>query len=156
MNFAKITPRRRLIAALGLSLSLTLVGCNRLEEEARATEESNIKRLAILYGVFTGQNRGRPPKSEADFKKYIESKGPEYLDNFGVTSVDELFVSERDGQPYVIYYGRPGPNVPTLGGPITMYEQVGVEGKRFAASELGTIQKIDEEEFLLAVPDAKK
>ncbi len=155
MKSAKVMLRVCLIAALGLSIQLMFVGCNRLEEQARATEESNIKRLGILYGLFIGQHRGRPPKNEAEFKKYIESKGTDYLDHMGIASVDDLFVSERDSQPYVIYYGKMGPNVPALGGPITMYEKIGAEGQRFCASELGTVEKIADEEFLRAVPDAK-
>jgi hypothetical protein len=139
-------------------LTATLVsapGCGpAVDQTARQTEDSNIKRLAILYGRFLGPNRGRPPQDEAAFKRYLNSLSPDYLESLGVTSIEDLFVSERDGQAYVVTYGKLGPPVESFGGQVTMYEQQGLEGKRFVADELGTVRELAEEEFRALIPDA--
>jgi hypothetical protein len=102
---------------------------------------------------YMAQHRGAPPRNEAEFKKFIEMAGPEHK-HLGIDNVDELFVSERDGQPYVVAYGKLGPKVPALGGPITIYEKVGADGKRFVATDL-TVETVTEEEFQRIVPNAK-
>jgi hypothetical protein len=101
--------------------------------------------LALLYGQFTGQHRGQPPKSEAEFRAFIEAKGKPLLASFGIADVESLFTSPRDKKPYVVRYGvvtgPPGP----AGQPVIAYEQEGVGGKRFVASSLGAVDEIDEE-----------
>jgi hypothetical protein len=115
-------------------------------------QESNIKPLAMLYGQFMGQHQGRPPASEEEFKKFIETRGMGMLKQFGIPSVDALFISERDKQPYVVLYGElKGP--PALAGqPVCVYERQGVNGRRFVASSLGAVEEVDEARFRKLVP----
>lgn len=141
---------------LVLGMCALALGCGRSRRQAAAREESRLKPLALLYGQFTGRNRGNPPASEAQFKEFIRSRGPEQLASFGVDDVDELFVSERDGKPYVVLYGEaaqgnpPGP----AGAPVIAYEQEGVGGKRFVASSMGAVEEVDEARFRELVPHA--
>jgi hypothetical protein len=144
----------RWITWFGCAVLVAALGCGESGETSQATQESHIKRLAILYGRYMSQHRGAPPRNEADFRKFIELSGPDQLKHLGIASVDELFVSERDGQPYVIVYGKLGPPVQGLGGPITMYEQVGGDGSRFVATDL-TVETVTEEDFRRMVPNAK-
>lgn len=136
-------------------LPLVLSGCG-TERESQTREESRLKPLALLYGQFTGKHRGNPPKDEAEFKAFVNqpenSSIPKSL-KVNVASGDELFVSERDGKPYVILYGAvtgpPGP----AGLPVVAYEQVGSGGKRYVASSVGKVEDVDAETFKKYVPN---
>ena len=90
--------------------------------------------------------------NEADFKAYAETSAKPILEANGIQSVDALFTSSRDQQPYVILYGPltgpPGP----AGQPVFAYEKVGVNGKRYVATSLGAVQEVDEAEFRKLVP----
>jgi hypothetical protein len=147
---------RRGVCGVGfLLLGAALVGCSS-HRVNQAQEQSNLKPLATLYGQFIGQHRGQPPADEAQFKQFITSKGKDLLRSFNVSSVDELFVSSRDGKPYVVLYGAaatkgpPGP----AGSPVVAYEQEGVGGKRFVASSMGAVEEVDEARFKQLVPGA--
>lgn len=132
-----------------VSLSLSCSGGGRA---SAPMQESNIKPLAMLYGQFMGQHQGRPPSSEEEFKKFIQERGMGILKQFGIPSVDALFISERDKQPYVVIYGEPkGP--PALAGqPVCVYERQGVGGRRYVASSLGAVEEVDEARFRELVP----
>ena len=130
-------------------------GCGgRTESEER--EQSHLKPLAILYGQFVGEHQGRPPKDEQEFKQYVRSQSPEVLASFGISDADTVFISSRDGQPYVVRYGNaaktgpPGPG----GQPVIAYERTGVSGKRFVASSIGAVEEVDEARFKELVPNA--
>ena len=132
-------------------------GCGGSQRESQEREESNLKPLAIFYGQFTGQHRGRPPSDEDEFKQFIRSLGSEQLATFGVTDPESLFISSRDQKPYVIIYGGAARSaVGTLGGPsrVVAYEQVGKDGLRLVANDLGAVEEVDEARFREMVPDA--
>jgi len=150
-----ITRIRPLAAALVCLSVGCLVGCSKPQDLTKDTQESHMKPLAILYGRYIGQHQGRPPRDKAAFKSFIESQGKEYLEHLGVKNADDLFISERDGEPYVVHYGKLDLRSQRLGGFVTMYEKKGADGLRFVASELGTIEKLTDEEFAQAVPKAK-
>jgi hypothetical protein len=123
-----------LACALGACL---LAGCGRSEQaKSRELEASNLKPLGIFYGRFIGQHGGQPPANEAEFRAFVKSLGKDELATFGISDADRLFISPRDGKPYVILYGPvsgpPGP----AGSPVVAYEQEGQWGKRFVASAM--------------------
>jgi hypothetical protein len=139
-------------------LPLTIVVCLGLgcssQQKNLEEEQSNLKPLAVLYGQFVGRHQGRPPDDEAQFKQFVQTQGKETLASFGVTDVSSLFVSSRDGKPYVIRYGQQaltGP--PGAGGsPVVAYEQEGVDGVRFVATSMGAVERVDEARFKELVP----
>ncbi|RIK71198.1 MAG: hypothetical protein DCC67_20400 [Planctomycetota bacterium] len=92
---------------------------------------------------------GARPANEQQLKDYIAKNGQETLQRLNVESVDALFTSERDGQPFVVLYG-PRPKEMTVD--VVAYERTGVDGKRQVASSLGTIREVDEAEFRELVP----
>ena len=146
-------PRSCVLPQAVLLLLLVTGGCQPSKEAAQ--EASTLKPLALLYGQFTGQHLGQPPKNEAEFKSFIETKGKPLLATFGVASVDDLFTSPRDKKPYVVRYGAvtgpPGP----AGQPVIAYEQEGIGGKRYVASSLGAVDEVDEATLAQLVPGAK-
>jgi len=143
-------------SSLGLvTFCAFLVGCSSHQANLEQ-EQSNLKPLATLYGRFIGQHRGQPPANETQFKQFINSGGKDLLSSFNVSSADELFVSSRDGKPYVVLYGpeaAKGPPGPA-GSPVVAYEQEGVGGKRFVASSMGAVEEVDEARFKQLVPGA--
>ena len=59
-----------------------------------------------------------------------------------VGSFDELFVSERDGQPLVVVYGSPPKD-----SDVVVYEQTGVNGKRLVGHRIGMVEEVDEAQY---------
>lgn len=143
----------RFLSLVLMLLVIASVGCGGTQSASQETESSNLKPLAVFYGRYVAQHRGQPPANEAEFKKFLSSLPPEELQQFAVDSVESLLVSSRDGQPYVVVYGKPtGPPLGPGGMPIIAYEQTGVNGKRFVASSIGGIEEVDAARFQELVP----
>ena len=117
---------------------------------AKSTEVSHARVLTALY--FTVASAlGKSPDSEAQFKEEIAKRSPD-LSVLNVGSVDELFVSDRDGQPLVVSSGPPAAGVdPT----VVVYEQTGKDGVRLVGNRSGQIQEFDAAAFAKVVPTAK-
>lgn len=131
-----------------LCLFATLLGCGSSGESEDVVEvRSNMRSLAVAYGNYTKMNRGRVPKSEKSFRAWIEKQGPDFLDSLGVDNVDDIFISSRDNEPYVVVYGKPEE--------VVAYEAVGVDGRRFITDNLGVTQEVDEATFREKVPNAE-
>jgi hypothetical protein len=128
--------RNSLLHALA---ALVLVGC---AVEGPATE-TGTHRVRVLTGIYNKVSRdlGRPPKDEQEFKDKVNSAGlsPKSLK---VSSIEELFVSERDGQPFAIVYGST-----PKGSDVVVYEQTGVDGKRLVGHRIGMVEEVDEAKF---------
>ncbi len=132
-----------------LTCAPCIAGCDGggpTQEEQQLT--SNMQGLANAYGQCTSQSRGRPPRNEAQLRKFIESQGPGWLEQYQAETVDDIFISSRDGKPYVVLYGKPR-------GKYIAYEQEGVNGTRFVADNLGISIEMDEATFRQEVPYAK-
>ena len=140
--------KRRLLvvlAVLSCFLGGFAVGCGGGPKVVPQTKtESHLQTLAVLYGQYMGENRGKSPPDEATFKAYIKKLPADRL--MGKT-VDELFVSPRDNQPYVIIYnvvmGMPGIDPPT----VVAHEKTGTMGKRYVATGGGGVEEVDEARF---------
>lgn len=130
---------------VGLLISLLLLlGCRGAQTEtARKQETSHLRSLVTLHN-FAASKLGHRPATEAEFKKFIANNAKPMLDTLKISSPDELFVSERDGQPFVVIYGKPPAGA---GADLIAYEQTGVAGKRFAGFSLGNIEEVDEQRF---------
>ncbi len=142
-------PESRSTLTVLLTCVLGIAGCGGggpTQAEQQLT--SNMQGLANAYGQCTSQNRGRPPRNEAQLRKFIESQGPGWLEQYRAETVDDIFISSRDGKPYVVLYGKPGAKY-------IAYEQEGVDGTRFVADNLGIATEMDEAMFGQEVPYAK-
>lgn len=136
------------ILALILSLFAISLGCGSGAESADVAElRSNMRSLAVAYGNYIKSNRGRAPKSEKQFRAWIEKQGDDELVILGVDSIDDIFISTRDNEPYVVVYGKSER--------VVAYEAVGVDGQRYIADNVGSIELVDEARFNELVPDAK-
>ncbi|HEX2473540.1 MAG TPA: hypothetical protein VHK01_02270, partial [Lacipirellulaceae bacterium] len=70
-----------------------------------------------------------------------------------VSNLEELFISERDGEPYVIFYGQRPAGVAA---DVVAYERTGVDGKRFVGDSVGGVGEVDEQAFAGMVPPAAR
>jgi hypothetical protein len=100
----------RLVVLSGCLLTAVLVGCSRRTDPDSAiasVNATNIQRLANLYFTYQSQHEWRGPANEAEFKSFLRGYNPHKLTRIGVdpNSLDTLFTSERDGQPFKIRYG---------------------------------------------------
>ena len=142
--------------ALPLLLIVALVGCNSPQaKQSLGRESSHLRWLMRMYILAAQQ--GRTPKSDEEFKQFINGLDAGTRDRTfsaaGVSSADELFISERDGQPYVMVYGRPPAGVaPGL----VAYEQQGADGRRYVGYSVGMVEEVDQERFDKLVSKAAK
>ena len=129
--------------------TLALAGCNGADAESMiaASNDTNVKRLATLYSIFHNKNNLKGPKNEEQLREFIESQDANRLKRGGIdaTKLDELFVSERDGEPFVIRYRV---NTVVFGPPLpVVFEATGIDGMRQVGFCNGLMQEVDEEEY---------
>ena len=145
-------------AALLLAAVAALYGCSSRGGPSTPPEELlTLKPIARFYGNYFQTHQGNPPPDEAAFKAFLkESQNADLLKaEHKVTDIDKMFISPRDNQPYVIFYGRIPNSSGPGGAPVVAYEKKGREGKRYIASAVGAIEEVDEAAFRKLVPDAK-
>ena len=149
----------RVVVPLGLLVGAVLlfggmqIGCrSQKADEEVARRGSNLQSLAGMYRMYAAQHVGYPPPNEAEFKAFIREQGLEHFESFGITTVDDLFISPRDGQPYVVVYGGGPEAMPE----IVAYEQKGTETGRWIVSSMTIVAEIDEAEFQKMVPNGAK
>jgi hypothetical protein len=125
-------------------LAAALAGCGSGAPAKRNKEISHVGAVTTLYFRATSK-LGKPPTSEQEFKDVIaqDNVDPGVL---GVGSVDELFVSDRDGQPLVVDYARTSPQG------VVVYEQVGKDGVRLVGFTSGQVEEADAAKFAQLVP----
>ena len=116
-----------------------------VNSEVQKVNSNNAQRLANLYQHYQRKHQGKGPKDEGKFKSFISEVNPVLLERIGVSagSVDQLFTSERDGQPFFVRYGLKGndrgPAVPTV------FEEEGVDGKRLVACTQMVTKEVEED-----------
>lgn len=139
------------IGALGGCLALGVIaGCARSVDPAEAiarVNETNIQRLANLYFSFQMKHGWRGPANESEFKEFIRNYKPEKLARIGIDAgaIDELYISERDGQPFQIRYGVAGSAMGSSE-PV-VFESTGVDGKRLVGFLNMEQREVDDAEY---------
>jgi len=134
-------------------LFAAVVGCQSGRKEIPA-EETRIKNLATVRGQYIGRNKGQVPPNVEELKKFARTLSPEQLKGFGVEGdLDQLFVSPRDGEPFVyrtVKDGAPGVGANT----VVFYEKTGKNGKRWVAYSTAQIELVDDKRLKELVPEA--
>ncbi len=102
-----------------------------------------IENIAKWYQLYRADHAGKPPPDEDAFVAFIEAKlaarGDQTVDR------DELLSSPRDGERYVIRYGKLVSTNPEYN--MVVYEKTGRGGTRLIASELGRSRLVDDAEL---------
>jgi len=145
-----LTPQWRFVV---LSCScLVTAGCQQGTGRQVPDVEANVKNLAIFFGRYVSQHRGQTPPDKESFKKFIASHPAAELAALKITDVEQMFVSPRDKQPYVVRYGFTLPPPSPTGSPVVAYEKVGVSGRRFVAYANSGAEEVDDARFRQLVP----
>lgn len=115
-----------------------------------AATDSNAKRLGTLYAQFQVNNtndRLLGPADKSEFIEFVKTRGESGLQRIGVdkNAIENLFVSERDDQPFKIRWQvqgiSRGPAQPVI------FESEGRNGK-FMVGFTGFIEKeVDQSEY---------
>jgi hypothetical protein len=131
----------RLASILLLSVVVAdYAGCVTKDESIKQRETSHVRLLTSLHAMVTAK-LGRVPRDEQEFKQTI-AKLSVSLERLKVGSIDELFISERDGQPLVVVYS----SSPTASD-VVVYEQTGLNGKRQIGHRIGMVEEVDEAQY---------
>lgn len=116
-------------------LIISQMGCRdtTIEDGVAALNSSHIRQLYSCYSLYGHYNKYRGPKNEEEFKEFLMR--PRYERNLKIMqidrdSLDDIFVSERDGERFKIRYEVHG-----LGNKAVIFEATGVDGKRMVALE---------------------
>jgi hypothetical protein len=117
-------------------------GCNE-RGSGQDMHESNLRLVAVLYSQFSSAHGGEAPRDPDDFRKFVQSLGPEVLARGGFAGLDELLMSRRDGMPFAIKYRSENWKLENA----IAYEQLGVGGTRFVATELGGVSELTNDQF---------
>ena len=134
---------RPLVLRLLSILVMVAIGCGE-GNSGQKEYESNLRVVAVLYSQYLSAHGGEAPHDEGDFRTFVRSLGPGVLERAGLSGLDELFVSVRDGKQFAVKYKN---GKWPLDGTIA-YEQVGADGTRYVATDLGGVSEITEEQFL--------
>jgi hypothetical protein len=139
----RLRPRVALVALVGLIAA----GCGGSPPTGTTDPPAKLRleRLLEYYRSYAAEKK-KPPPDEKALKDYIAGLPADRREAAGmVEGVDELFVSPRDGQKYVVRYKvrlNPGAEPEAVA-----WEAVGQGGTRFVALSIGYVQEYGEEEF---------
>lgn len=140
-----------------LCLATISLGCKQVSEET-VTVQTRLSRLGTFYGMYIGKKAGSTPKTLDDLKAFAaERTTPEELERLGVTDIDALFTSPRDGLPFkMVKYRVPPP--PPMGEPvpIVLYEAEGKDGERAVGLLGGGTELLDEATLEERLPEGLK
>ena len=149
--FWKPRPTFIVWSVLLLWVVVALAGCRKGGEVSPL--QTNLGWLGSLYGMYISQNGGKAPRSIDDLEAYAARKAtPQRLAALGVSSVEELFKSPRDGKAYelVVYAKLPPPG--TSPPPIVLYEVDGKDGQHAVAYLGGTTDTLDQATLTQQLP----
>jgi hypothetical protein len=137
--------RVRLVLVLAVVATL-LVGCG----GSGAAAAKSVPHLRVVTALYFQANSklGKNPASVEEFKQAIEAANVDW-GTLGVSGVDELLVSDRDGKPLVVVYGPPPQGRPFS---VVVYEQEGLNGVRLVGTSDGQVQEADAAKFAQLVP----
>jgi hypothetical protein len=130
-----------LLAATTLFVTLlAAIGCSEGGTTPPSTaDQQAIRNVANWYGKFRQNNGGKTPTNEAEFLAFIEKDMGKPVDRA------LLLMSPRDGQEYVVLYGKPIAANPEKN-PV-VHEKVGSGGKKLVAFEFGSFREVDDAEL---------
>jgi hypothetical protein len=118
------------------------IGCGE-RNSAPQLHESNLRVVAVIYSQFVSAHGNEIPRDADEFTRFVQSLGPGVLERAGLSGVEELLLSRRDGKPFAIHYTSVNWKLKQ----VIAYEQEGAGGTRCIVSDLGAVSQITDEQF---------
>lgn len=121
-----------------LILSACLIGCDsqsaRDADFVKKANDNNIKKVASVYQLFASRFANTGPKSKEELVEFLTSNESIQknlkLIGIDVNNLDEIFVSENDGEEFIIRWGEfMNPDETRAKEPF-VFEKVGTNGMR--------------------------
>ncbi len=119
-------------------------GCGGNELESPTANK--LRGLAKLYLDCAVSKSGPGPASEQEFKKHLHRLEGFVLQMNGVdpANLEAAFVSERDGELFIILYGVSITRISGTSAPLVAYEKTGKNGKHLVAFANARVEAVDE------------
>jgi hypothetical protein len=118
-------------------------GCSSPAASDEDENTTDLRSIGRAYDAVIGM-RNKPPRSVGEIKQVLV----DFHDVGWVGPPDEVLISSRDGQPYVIILGA------DLGAEVSKdvlaYEKKGAEGKRYVLLTSRDVLQMSEDEFAQA------
>lgn len=106
-------------------------------------EELKLRGLVNLH-AHAVRHLGHAPRNEEEFKKFVRERGADVVERLKLAAVDDLFISSRDGKPYIVLYGPPTNQAAS---DVVVYESEGANGERLVGYQTGAVRKLNDEQF---------
>lgn len=134
----------RSVARLTVLAVLAAAGCGR--DETTSPTALKLRGVARLYLDYTVAKGGTGPADEGVFKKHLKAAPRFLLEENGLNpdELDKAFVSDRDGEPFVVRYGQ---RIGSVGGTSTQviaHEKTGKGGRRLVSFVSGKVELADD------------
>ena len=117
-----------------------LVGCGKTAPPA--ADRTAIESIGGLHRLYAASHGRKPPDDEAAFLGFVEATFKERGQEFDPAT---FLVSPRDGQKYVILYGKESANLGVSD--FVVREKEGYDGKVLVADQLGLSTEVDAAEL---------
>ncbi len=114
-------------------LTAMFAGCEKqINTDVSSYNKTNIDRLKNAYKLYMNAHGMKGPKDEQELKNFLREDRAAIvrLKRMGVgqDEVDAMFISDRDGEPFVVRWGLKG-----FADHAMIFEAKGVDGKRLIA-----------------------
>ena len=138
------TGKNNAAAWLFLLALVAAPGCG--SDEVNSPTAARLKGLATQYLDYAVAKNGKGPAREEDFKKHLRGQPGFVLEMNGLDpkAIDAAFVSERDGEPFVVLYGIMISQISGTSAPLVAHEKTGKGGKRLAVLANAKVEHVDE------------
>jgi hypothetical protein len=136
------------VVAIVAASELSLAGCGGSAAGGgdNFKVQQQLNTVASFYGDYLSEHGGAPPQDEAAFRAFLQERA-QGIERMDVGGVDGLLTSPRDGQLFVVIYGKRLAPADSPNTPWAAYEQTGVDGKRFAAQVRGDVVELTDAEI---------
>jgi len=124
--------------------SVSGIGCNK-QASMQDVYDTNLKKLHVCYTMFMEDHGYQGPKDESELKEYLKTNptAVTLIKRIDLTpeNVDEIFIGQRDDEPFEVRYGLRGTADHAI-----VFERTGVDGKRLVA--FANPVELEEDEYL--------
>lgn len=123
------------LSAAAAAVLVSFSGCGG-DDGLNSPTAKKLTSVSTLYLDYAVGKAGAGPPNDAALKKHIKGLYASVLAHHGIdpNNLDDLFKSERDGQPFVVLYGTSVTSVSANSKQVIAHEATGKNGKRLVAT----------------------